>query len=470
MTGRDPFASACPATPEQVLACREARAQKQKSLLRAHGGVLVSFTLNLPGAYKCYPLAKRAFDEGARAIARELERHRIPVTHKEQAEAVTGCEGFTCVDAGATAVKRVVTDIEEFHPLGRLFDIDVLNEQGERSGGGSPERGQRGCIVCGGPVWECVRARAHPPEELALRAARMIDDYFARRFADDVCRTAVRALLYEVSVTPKPGLVDRAGNGAHRDMSFLTFLDSGCALIPYFRDITLAAIGAEDAGGLLSGYRAIGRWAEDAMLAATNGVNTHKGLLFSLGVVCVALGRLYSGGKTVTADTVFAACAQTAGGIERELETGGSPGESFAAAPESASGGKTYGEAAFARHRLTGARGEAAAGFPHVRGVGLPVLREYRARGCSVNDAGAIALLHLIARVDDTNIAGRAGFAVLRRAQEEAARLLRENGEDPAALLKAAKELDRRFVAQNISPGGCADLLAVTLMVHWATE
>lgn len=273
-------------------------------------------------------------------------------------------------------------------------------------------------------------------------------------------QTALRALLYEVSITPKPGLVDRANTGAHRDMDFFTFVDSACTLLPYFRAFTLAGMGlaGQSFAGVPPQLRAIGLRAEAEMLAATGGVNTHKGLLFSMGLFCAALGILCRQGKSIDEAEIFLLCAALAKGAPAELEKKGG-----------AQSGATYGQRAYISHRLTGVRGEAAAGFPHVRDVGLPALHAQLARGCSLNDAGAIALLYLMAAVDDTNLIGRAGMEGLRRVQREAAELTRRFGE-PGGLLKAAAQWDRELIERGQSPGGSADLLALTLMAHWVAE
>ena len=453
MVNKGYFAQCEPVELEQMLAARERRAQTQRQLLERYGAPIICLTLNIPGAYKLYPLARRAFDEGCRVVFARLGK--LPAVHKSQNIDLTGCEGYFCVDAAPQQLKTLMMSIEDHHPLGRLFDIDVIDQSGPVKGA-SLGRPQRECLICAGPVWQCTRSRTHPPEQLAMRTAKLIDEFFVGKLADDVCKTAVRALLYEVSITPKPGLVDRANTGAHRDMDFFTFLDSGCALIAYFREITLKAIRFEgQAGELLPSLRFLGLCAEDEMLAATGGVNTHKGLVFSLGIVCAAVGYLYGKGCEVLPGSLFETCAKIAAGALSELE---SKGEQV-----------TYGQAAYAGSGLTGARGQAAAGFPAVRDVGYPALERYISRGCSLETAGATALLHLMANVDDTNIHGRAGEERLRRVKARV-KLLLQDTQDPQRLLDAAQELDRDFAEQNLSPGGSADLLAVSLMVYWILQ
>lgn len=457
MAYKDYFSAAAPATLEQILDSRERRAGIQRRLLELYGKPLLCYTLNIPGEYKLYPLAKRTFKEGACAIERELQGRRVPVLHHQSSLAVTGCEGYYCVDMDAEAVKSLAMLIENHHPLGRLFDIDVLGTDKNIVKGSALGRGERECLICGGPVWKCSRSRTHPAEQLAIRTAQIMDEFFARRFADKVCETAVRALLYEVSITPKPGLVDRTNTGAHSDMDIFTFMDSSCSLISYFRDITLRAMDFDGgADRLLPELRYLGRCAEEDMFASTSGVNTHKGLIFSMGIVCAALGHLYKHGLSASSDSLLGLCSEIAGSSPNELEAG-------------AKGQATYGQKAYDRYRIKGARGEAAAGFPSVRDIGLPVLMKYIHRGCPLNDAGVITLLHLIAGVDDTNMVNRSSLGKLREIQAEVLDLTVRT-DDPAELIEAAKALDERFIQENLSPGGSADLLALSLMVYWVAK
>lgn len=276
-----------------------------------------------------------------------------------------------------------------------------------------------------------------------------------RRFADHIAAQATRALLYEVSVTPKPGLVDRNNNGAHADMDIFTFIDSATALTPYFADITRRGMAFSGGiGQLLPSLRQPGMVAEEAMYRATGGVNTHKGLIFSLGVFCAALGHMRTAGAPVTEESLLAACAAMTAETPRELAA--------AATGEC----QTHGGAAHAKFGVTGVRGEAAAGYPGVRLHGLPALRRLLGRGMSLNDAGAITLLHLLAHVQDTNVIARSDLETLEAIQRELREVLARE-DDPEALLRYACRLDERFIARNISPGGCADLLALSLFLHF---
>ncbi len=453
----DSIRSGPPVTLEEMLAAREERAARQKRMAAARPGLpLVSFSLNIPGAHKAHPLAREAFRLGCALLERELERAGMAVAERDAREADAGCDLIAAVDGDAGAVKRIAVAIEEAHPLGRLFDFDVVDSGGEQLHGAEYGRSVRACIVCGGPVWECARSRAHPAEELSRRAARMIRDFVERDFADRVAARATRALLYEVSVTPKPGLVDRANSGAHADMDIFTFIDGAAALTPFFRDAALA--GLRCGGGpeaLLPRLRLPGLWAEDAMFAATGGVNTHKGLIFSMGILTAAAGVAKAEGSGFSAANLLGLCGRIAAGVVGELPRAG------AVRP-----GATHGEAVYAAFGFAGARGEAALGFPCVRDHGFPVLSEFLAEGAHPDVAGVAAFLRLLAHTDDTNIVARSGVAALRAVQERVGAALCECG-DADGLVDFANVLDAEFIAANLSPGGCADLLALSFMLRF---
>jgi holo-ACP synthase/triphosphoribosyl-dephospho-CoA synthase len=403
----------------------------------------------MPGAYKRFPLLERAFDEGSRLVFRRIKDIGAELAVYMEIRENTGCEGFYAVKAGAAALKRLAMEIEERHPLGRLFDIDVFDEDGTRLGGADYGRGERSCIVCGRPVWLCGRSRAHTAEELSAKAAGLLQAYFDGAFAEKVAAYAQRALLYEVAATPKPGLVDRANNGAHKDMDFFTFLDSASVLGPYFKRCALQGMGGAAPESLLDELRLCGVMAEESMLEATNGVNTHKGAIFSLGILAAAAGYLYGGAEQMSVERLSRVCAIIAGKTPEELPAGKA---------------KTHGGDAYKKYGLTGIRGEAASGFASAVNVGLPALIQAEKDGLDINTACVAALLKLLAVAEDTNVAHRGGQKALRELQ---ARIkTAKKGEE----LDFAKALDAELNGRGISPGGCADLLAVSLMFKFLTD
>ena len=262
---------------------------------------------------------------------------------------------------------------------------------------------------------------------------------------------AAEALRRELELTPKPGLVDRVNSGAHRDMDYGTFVVSVRAIAPWFPAFFQRGHGqhAVEPAAFLPRIRADGVACEAAMFEATRGVNTHKGSVFAFGLLCAAAGRLHGRGDELEPEDICAEVARIcAGMVNRELAKNDRS--------------CTAGERLFRRHGLTGARGEAESGFATARTWGVTPYR--RARWQGLNDERALqeTLLHLMAHNPDTNIVSRGGLGGLDRVQREARRLLEHPF--PTDDLRTAQlaAFDEALIACNLSPGGSADLLAVS--------
>lgn len=257
--------------------------------------------------------------------------------------------------------------------------------------------------------------------------------------------SAVNCLLMELETWPKPGLVSHVDNGSHDDMDADTFRRSAAAIRPYFQDLAQAAADGCGMGRL----RAIGMEAEAAMLAGTSGVNTHRGAIFGLGLLCAAAG------------------ARAGGLIGLELSLGDVVsrlwGRSILDGPVVL---HSHGSAARRQFRAGGARTEAAQGFPSVYRVGLPALR--RAAHAVPDDEEAARVetcFALIASVEDTNLLHRGGLDGLRFARRSTRYFLDTGGVRRAGWRERARSVHEKFVARRLSPGGSADLLAMTLFV-----
>lgn len=423
---------------EDVLRARDARVQRQRGMLAAHASTLISFTMNIAGPIKNDPWIERGFQEGVFRIESVLRARRIPILDSNACIAFTGCEKIWCVDAQPESAKRWMRLIEEQDALGRLFDIDVIAPDGSKI-----ERAQeRLCLICNAPVRSCARSRAHSAEMLYKRTHEILESFFRDQFAERVSGLAQRALLCELAVTPKPGLVDFENSGAHRDMDRFTFINSACLLRAYFEQCV--RIGMQREKTAFERIRSLGQQAESAMLKATDGVNTHKGALFSLGILCCAAGMQFGGAFSI--DALFQCGAELAKASLSDFE-------------QLPTAQKTGGEAQYVHWGLTGARGEAALGFPSVREVALPALRQALAEGCDWNDAALTALLALMRVVSDSNVLRRAGCDGLRTVQREAQQAEMEHA--------SLREMNARFEQLRLSPGGCADLLAVAFFVHF---
>ena len=441
-------------TLEEVLENRSARAERQQAMLASGCASLVSASMNIPGDIKQFPLAHEAFCEGLAALRGIFAGH---ILREETISLPTGDEALLALDLTGDQVKRQTVSLEEAHPLGRLFDLDVLDGSGTALSRSKFSLPPRRCLLCGENAKICGRSRAHTGTELRSKIVSILDDYFRERAASHCISCALRAMLREVSATPKPGLVDRANSGSHDDMDLTTFLDSAAALAPWFGRMFLIGWDHEDASAedLFPLLQSAGRQAERAMLAATGGVNTHKGLIYSLGLLCGALGAGH-------------VCTASQRDIDRALTLSAAMGRYalLTCTPPAGEGEETFGQQCRRLYGIAGIRGEAANGFPSVTIIGLPTLKRCLNEGYSLNDASAVALLALIAAVEDTNMIRRGGLDAARRARREAQALL------PTLTQENCKEhlarLDRQYIAARLSPGGCADLLALSLfLLFW---
>jgi len=271
---------------------------------------------------------------------------------------------------------------------------------------------------------------------------------------------ATAAMKSEVLLTPKPGLVDREDQGAHRDMDALLFIKSADALSPFLEAMVLTAPSAGSSCKVLPVIRPIGVEAEKAMFRATGGVNTHKGQIFTLGIGSSAAKRVFAAGDggIPLLSRILDEAACICSGLTQELV----PTTSEENGPSGTNGQLVYRE-----YGCTGVRGEAEEGFPSIRNGALPAFRWAREKGFSEEDAALEALLYLMAVVDDSNVLHRRGLTGLSVMRSQAEKFLYSGGMEQPRAMEKLQEMNRLFISENISPGGCADLLAFTLfLIH----
>lgn len=265
---------------------------------------------------------------------------------------------------------------------------------------------------------------------------------FAERLADMV----VLALIDEVTLTPKPGLVDMRSRGAHRDLNWGLMCHSAWVLHPTFHSMAVAGQTITDACLLREEVGRIGRVGEAKMMAATGGVNTHRGAIWALGLLVTAAAQDQS---VLTPDAV----ASRAASLARRYDQ-------FA---PSVTGNN--GERACQVYGVGGARGQAQAGFPHVISVALPCLKHWRSRGESEDAARLNTLLSIIVKLDDTCVLARGGLNALAAIQADAHDVLRRGGAGSLEGKARLQVFEDQLLECHISPGGAADLLAATLFL-----
>lgn len=410
-----------------MLDAREYRAYLQRQL-QENGLPLLCLTMNIAGPIKRTPLVRFLFDAGVQAVM-DLE---LPIKKQHIIDAATGCEAFFSIDAPAETIKTAVTALEDAFPAARLFDLDVLTPEGIKLSRKTPRR----CLICGNPAADCASTRAHGLDALTEKTDALLCSFAADRLAE----LAKDALIKEVYTTPKPGLVDAHNCGAHDDMDLPMFVCSANALLPYFRKaVQLGLIGCT-----MQQLREAGLRGEASMYAATNDVNTHKGAVFSMGLLLYGMGRVLRIGGT-TAKHAATLVSEDAEQMQQQSRT----------APS------TNGGYVLANYGALGARGEAMLGFPHAQ-FARERLIVHRKNGS--HHAEALTLCDLMAVVDDTNLLHRGGPSGLAFVKAEAARISAIKNEDDQ--ISALNKLDEVLISRHLSPGGCADLLALGLLLE----
>ncbi|TQR84941.1 triphosphoribosyl-dephospho-CoA synthase [Mycobacterium hodleri] len=258
---------------------------------------------------------------------------------------------------------------------------------------------------------------------------------------------AVAAIRAEADLTPKPGLVDQRGSGAHSDMDLAMLHASADALHSAFVECASAATAFDSDSDLRTQLGVIGRAGERKMLAATGGVNTHRGALWAVGLLSAGAARTGTLGGAVDVAARLAAI----------------PDPQVAAAT-------SHGAQARRRYGVNGAGGEAQAGFPHVRLQALPALQAARHAGADEGTARLTALLTLMATVDDTCVLHRGGSDGLRALQSGAKAVLDAGGIGTVRGRRRFAALDELCLSRRLSPGGSGDLLSVTLFLDGLNE
>lgn len=262
----------------------------------------------------------------------------------------------------------------------------------------------------------------------------------AERIADE----AVGALLTEALLTPKPGLVDASGQHSHPDMTLALLATSAEALRDPLQQCADAARAIPLGLELRAHIGAIGRAGERRMLAATGGVNTHRGALWALGLLSAGVAAAENNFEAVDFASRLARLPDTARSVSRTM---------------------SHGEHARLTYGAGGAAGEARDRFPHVVDQGLPMLRSCRRRGEPADAAALNALMAIMARLQDTCVLHRTGLAGLDFVHRSAAEVLRSGGCGADAGRRRLERFCRQAGGLGVSTGGSADLLAATLFL-----
>lgn len=437
-----------PVSLENLLHAREQRSVKQQQLLVQYRQALLCVTLTAMGAVKKNPLLDYVFEKACLNLTALFTQFDVFPTYQEIHSPESGHEAYFVLNIDPILLKRACIELEDSQLLARLWDLDVFSPNGELISRTDLNQSPRSCLLCENQAKECARTRKH---ELNAIFAEMQ----WRALADFIGEQAYFALLDEAYLTPKPGLVDRANNGAHRDMNIATFEKSAVALRPFFVDfvyqgIRLAHLPETD---ILVKIRPIGVQAEQAMLAATQGINTHKGAIFSFGLICTAIGRYIAQNpnKVLNSQSIVEICTLAGRFV---------PNICLELTQQSA---MTAGAKIYQDHGLLGARGQAQAGFPL-----LVKNAAFFDRTLDDNLARLLFLLQLMVENDDTNLVHRGGLEGLKFVKTQANRILQNfvHHQNEYHLIEELVQFDDACIERNLSAGGSADLTALGIFLQ----
>lgn len=269
---------------------------------------------------------------------------------------------------------------------------------------------------------------------------------------------ASEAMLYEVSAYPKPGLVTPNSKGAHRDMDYFTFLSSVSALNFDMYRFAEEGFSNNTPKEIFNNIRILGVKAEKAMLQKTKNINTHKGMIFLMGISLAATSKnIYEGKDFSNIKGIIR--EMTEGIVDNELKNKNiNYGKEE---KEEVDKKLTYGEKLYLKYGIKGVRGEVEQGIPTVFEYALPTYRELS--NMDERERLIHTLICIMAYCEDSTILHRNNIDKLYYVQEKAKHIISLGGVKSKSGKMEIENLDKEFCKNDISPGGCADLLAITV-------
>jgi holo-ACP synthase / triphosphoribosyl-dephospho-CoA synthase len=416
---------------------------------------IISITLTIPGPIKDSDLLREFFQSAMTHLQKQFPQHTASTYYYEK----TGPHGLMAIPLNALEVKKQTVYLEEKYTYSRLWDIDVYDINKQQISSEKRKNG-RCCLLCQRQAVVCMREHRHTMKDILCK----VDDLLLQFQADSyknlspvaklIAQHATRAALYEAASFPSPGLVDPIHTGSHHDMDFHTFINSSCSLYDWFGCFVEA--GLQYRGTLKDFFKLlkiVGINAEHSMYTATNQINTHKGLIFSMGLLLGSIGKILQENQSLSPCTIISMIKKISTGITAELKNNKVP--------------LTSGEKFYKLYGITGIRGEAEKGFPAIFNYGLPALKKELESGEPINKALIQTLFTIICVTDDTTILCRQpNINILKKVKKQAKNILdnttfeKENWQTPI------QQLDKEWISLNLSPGGSADLLALTYLVY----
>ena len=449
---------------DELLAERDARSNLRRSWL-GQGAVLLSLQMNIAGPRKRSPLLDAYFERARLRLLERLEGRGASVEEEVKRVGFAGLSAhYRIKEISAYELKQLCMEMEAENPAARLLDLDVWDEQGNALSGFEMGRGRRKCLLCDAEAHVCARSRRHSLDKIWEKSLGLIHDSMLVEEAERLLDLALKAMLYEIVATPKPGLVDCANQGSHQDMDHFLFLKSSLTLREGLQNLARSSLlilqeGLPSMEEWAKRIQALGVEIDHQLLSSTNGVNTQIGLVYAFAILIPSALKLLDQKMR-----------------EAELENSALI---WPSAQEIALEGAKMAKELCKKdlkgtRKPEGARASAVSAYEIVFKDSLIILRKAIEKEYSVNAASQLALLRLMQINQDTNLLRRGGEDGLRSVQKKAGELLdnMQNLDDELELKEKVlnekmREFDRWMQEKGLSPGGSADLLVLTWFFYF---
>ncbi|WP_170075196.1 triphosphoribosyl-dephospho-CoA synthase CitG [Paraclostridium dentum] len=439
---------------DRFLLDREKRVQLQEQLLQEHNiCTLVTVRVNYPGLEKSNFIT----DEIQGVISDEIsEICGELIVLKKKYKNLEGYITHFLIDLDFFSTKRLMIDIEENHILGRCVDIDVYKINGEKVFAISRRdlgKGNRRCFLCELDANICSRKQSHSINEIKSYFEKKYNEYIKylkkRDFiSSKLSNLALKSIISEVSTYPSFGLVSPISSGSHNDMDYYTFLDSGFAIVPYLKKMAEHGYSYNSEENIFKQIRKIGQKAEEEMFKATKEINTHKGMIFLMGIVIASVS------KNIYDEKLFENIQKIIKNMVKNIL------DDFKNLDKKNQ--LSHGEKLYQKYGFTGIRGQVSDGLDFIFNK---ILIEYKTLNLKGNDLYSHTLLILMSEVEDSTILYRHDIETLKKVHKDCKNLLQSGGMSTDEGKKLAFKLEAEYIDKRISPGGSADLLAIVIFL-----
>lgn len=442
-----------------VLRERECWDRLAESWVKENKAVL-SLKLNIPGPEKRSALLDRFFILRLTDIRNSLRARGICAERELLRQNACGVSYLALMEASPAEMKIFCLQEEEKGRGGRLLDLDVRDGKGRQLKRADFGRTARTCLICGEEAFSCARSRRHSLPELTAACQRLAEAELLEKEGQRLAFLAAKSALFEALAAPKPGLVDRFSSGRHQDMDIYSFAETSLLLKDYLVELgaitaeRLAAGAALDEDFLLE-LQNLALEAENRAFQAVS-ANTQNGLIFAFSLIIPSLLSLYQTSLNENPPFLSSRVLYDEAALIERIKSVYTP---------------LYERDKKAGRPMNGARALAYSGFRSVITSYRHDVIQYQRKGLSLEDTALICLLRIMASEVDRNILRRGGEEALRALQLKAGEILSRleaslkapDEEAMRALKKELEDLGAFLEEKDLSPGGAADILCLSL-------